>query len=86
MCQFFRAKSDGAKSLIVHRWLKAWGLRYQMGTNESQRSPAKAASDALDLMQEIRKTVSERNREKNTSSICIKPLSSSPLTPIKLRR
>ena len=40
-----------------------------MGTNESQRSPAEAASDALDFMQEIRKTVSETNREKNTLSI-----------------
>ena len=86
LCQIFHAKLDGAKSLIVHRWLKAKGLRYQMGTNESQRSPAEAASDALDFMQEIRKTVSESNHEKNTLLIWIKHLSSSSLTPNKLWR
>ena len=46
------------KSLIVHRWLKAQGLRYQMGTNEFQHSAAEAASAALDFMQVIRKKVS----------------------------
>ena len=64
LCRIFRAKSDGAKSLIVYRWLKVQGLRYWMGTNESQRSSAEAASDALNFMQEIRKTVSEKNCEK----------------------
>ena len=65
LCQIFHANLDGAKSLIVHSWLKAQGLSYQMGTNESQHSPAKAASDVLDFMQEIRKKVSEKNHEKN---------------------
>ena len=64
LCWIFCAESDGAKSLIVHRWLKPQGLRYWMGTNEFQHSPAEAASDALDFMQEVRKTVNEINREK----------------------
>ena len=55
LCRIFHAKSNGAKSLIVHRWLKAEGLRYWMGTHESQCSPAEAVSDALDFMQEIKK-------------------------------
>ena len=51
----FYAKSDGAKSLIVYRWLKTQRLRYWMGTHESQHYTAVAASDSLDFMQEIRK-------------------------------
>ena len=43
LCRIFHAKSDGAQSLIVYRWLEAQGLRYQMGINESQCSPAEAA-------------------------------------------
>ena len=85
LCQIFCAKSEGAKSLIVYRWLKAQGLRYQMGKKESQHFPAEAASDALDFMQEIRKKVSETNGEK-TLSIWIEPFSSSSLTPNKIWR
>ena len=86
LCQIFCAKSDGTKSLIVHRWLKAQGSRYLMGNNESQCSPAEAASDALNFMQKIKKKVSETDCEKNVLSIWIKPLSSSPVTPNKLWR
>ena len=86
LCRIFGAKSDGAKSLNMYRWLKEWELRYQVGTHESQRSPADVASDALNFMQEIKKKVSETNSEKNMSSIWIKPLYSSPLTPNKLWR
>ena len=66
LCRIFRTNLDGAKSLIVHEWFKAQGLRYLMGTNESQCSHVEAASDALNFMQKIRKTVSETNYEKNT--------------------
>ena len=83
LCQIFLAKPDGAKSLIVYRQLKTHGLRYQMGTHESQCFPAEAASDGLDFMKEIKRKISESNFEKNTLSIWIKPLSSS-LTPNKL--
>ena len=65
MCRIFCAKSDGAKSLIVYRWLKEQGSGYWMGTHESQFCPAEAASDALNFMQEIRKKVSKTNCEKN---------------------
>ena len=50
LCRIFPTKSDGAKSLNVHRWLKAQELRNLMDTNKSQRSPTEAASDALDFM------------------------------------
>ena len=63
-CRIFHAESSNAKSLIVYRWLKAEGLRYQMSTHESQHSPVEAASDALDFMQEIKKKVSETDHEK----------------------
>ena len=55
LCQIFCAKSDSAKSLILYRWLKALGLRYRVGTHESQHFPAEVASDALDFMKEIKK-------------------------------
>ena len=55
-----------------------------MGTHELWHSSAEAASDAFDFMHEIRKKVSETHCEKNRLSLCIKPLSSSPLTPHKL--
>ena len=74
LCRIFCAKLDCAKSLIVHWWLKAKGLRYQMGTNEFQRSPAEEASDTLNFMLEKRKKVRETNHEKNMLSIKIKPI------------
>ena len=64
LCQIFHTKLDGAKSLIVLRWSEARELRYQMGTNESQHSPAEARSDALGFMQKMRKKISETNHEK----------------------
>ena len=86
LCPFFCVKSDSAKLLTMHRWLMAQGLRYWMGTDESQCSPVVVASDALDFMQELRKKVNETNHEKNMLSIWTKPLSSSPHTPNKLFR
>ena len=55
-CQIFHAKLDHAKSLIIYRWLKAQGLRYWIGANESQCSLAEAASDVLDFMRDEEKS------------------------------
>ena len=64
LCRIFHAKTDSAELLIVHRRLKSQGLMHQMGTHESQCSPAEAASNSLDFMQEIMKKVRETNCEK----------------------
>ena len=37
LCRIFRAKSDGAKTLIVYRWLKTQGLSCQMSPNECEK-------------------------------------------------
>ena len=81
LCRIFHAKSDGAKSLNVYKWLKAQGLRYQMGTHKSHCSPAEASSDAFNFMEGIRKKVSETNCEK----ICYQYGSNSCLLHLSLQ-
>jgi hypothetical protein len=46
----FREKTTHAKRMVVSRWLKIQGLRFRMGTHESQRPPAETRAEALDYI------------------------------------
>ena len=68
-CLLQRKSCPERNQILAQRWVKAQGLRYQLGTHESQLSPEEEASDAFDFVSEIWNKINETSHEKNTLSI-----------------
>jgi hypothetical protein len=49
----FRMKSKDAQYHSARRFIRSQGLVFRLGTNESQRSPAEVAAEALDYIQNV---------------------------------
>ena len=49
----FHEKSGGAQYHSARRFIRSQGLVFRLGTNESQRSPAEVATEALDYIQNV---------------------------------
>ena len=57
--------TENAQWMIVRRWLATQGLKFRMGTNESQRPASEETKEeALDFIRNIaRMKATERNRD-----------------------
>jgi transposase-like protein len=62
----FRSKSTLAQYHSARRFVRAQGLVFRLGTNESQRSPHEVAADAIDfIVNVVRPKVSEPTRHQD---------------------
>ena len=58
----FKEKTTNAKEKIVSRFVASHGLKYRMGTHESQRDPRETAAEALDYMKHVRVKLAQPNQ------------------------